>query len=140
MTHSTSVPLATEAAEHPHAFARAFNTFDPVIVDRFYEPAGVFVPQPGVTVSGLERLAANARFLEWRVPIRVAPRHIYVSGDLALFIVDYVIEGTTPADEPVRLAGTATDVGRCGSDGRWRYVIDNPFGVARPPGKGESPG
>jgi hypothetical protein len=25
--------------------------------------------------------------------------------------------------------GTATDVARQGSDGYWRYVIDNPFGV-----------
>ncbi|GAA2400924.1 hypothetical protein [Streptomyces coeruleofuscus] len=24
--------------------------------------------------------------------------------------------------------GTATNVARRGSDGRWRYVIDNPFG------------
>ncbi|GAB3144667.1 hypothetical protein GCM10027290_23430 [Micromonospora sonneratiae] len=27
----------------------------------------------------------------------------------------------------------ATDVGRRGTDGRWRYVIDNPFGVAQLP-------
>jgi len=134
MTHSTSVPLATEAAEHPHAFARAFNTFDPLVVDRFYEPEALFVPHPGTAVSGSERMQANARFLDWRVPIRLTPRHIYVQGELALFIVDYVIEGTTPTNEQVRLAGTATDVGRRGPDGCWRYVIDNPFGVAQPPG------
>ncbi len=26
--------------------------------------------------------------------------------------------------------GTATDVARRGADGCWRYVIDNPFGIA----------
>ncbi|MEV4491853.1 DUF4440 domain-containing protein [Micromonospora coxensis] len=133
MTHTDSVPLATEAAEHPHAFARAFNTFDPVVVDRFYEPDALFVPRPGEPVTGPHRLRANGRLLAWRVPLRVAPRHVYVTGELALFIVDYVIEGRTPAGEPVRLAGTATDVGRRGPDGRWRYVIDNPFGVAPAP-------
>jgi ketosteroid isomerase-like protein len=133
MTHPASVPLATDAAEHPHAFARAFNTFDPQLVDRFYEPDALFVPRPGEPVTGVARLRANGEFLRWRVPIRVAPRHVYVCGELALFIVDYVIEGVTPAGEHVRLAGTATDVGRRGDDGRWRYVIDNPFGVATLP-------
>ncbi len=30
----------------------------------------------------------------------------------------------------MHVEGTATDVARGGLDGVWRYVIDNPFGVA----------
>lgn len=40
-------------------------------------------------------------------------------------IVDWELGGEGP-----RVAGTATDVARRGIDGRWRYVIDNPFGLA----------
>jgi ketosteroid isomerase-like protein len=54
-----------------------------------------------------------------------------VSGDLALLIGDFVIEGTGPDGAPVHQKGTATDVARRGTDGGWRYVIDNPPGTDR---------
>ncbi len=130
MTHRPSVPLSTTAAEHPYAFARAFNTFDPVALDQLYEPGAVFVPAPGREATGAERIRANAAFLGLRVPIRVTPRHTYVSGDLALLIVDFVIDGVAAHGSPVHIEGTATDVARRGPDGYWRYAIDNPFGTA----------
>ncbi|MFI7698427.1 hypothetical protein [Nonomuraea sp. NPDC049480] len=43
--------------------------------------------------------------------------------------MDWVIRGTDGDGQPVHIEGTATDVARRGEDGRWRYVIDNPFGV-----------
>ncbi|GGT07093.1 hypothetical protein GCM10010271_06870 [Streptomyces kurssanovii] len=122
---------ATSAAEHPYVFERAFNTFDPEVLDRLYEPGAGFIPMPGHMVTGAGRLRANGDFLRLRVPIRVAPRQTYVVGDLALLIVDFVIAGTTPEGDPVRIEGTATDVARRGADGCWRYAIDNPFGVAQ---------
>ncbi|MET8568017.1 nuclear transport factor 2 family protein [Streptomyces sp. NPDC004783] len=133
MTHSPSVPLATRAAEHPYVFARAFNTFDPHVLDQVYEPGAGFVPEPGRLVSGPDRLRANGDFLALRVPIRISPRHTYAVGDLALLIVDFVIDGVAAHGDHVRIEGTATDVARRGPDGFWRYAIDNPFGVAGPP-------
>ncbi|MFD7668265.1 YybH family protein [Streptomyces sp. NPDC059788] len=130
MSHSTSVPLARSAADHAYAFARAFNTFDPDVLDQLYEPDAGFVPRPGHLVTGADRLRANGEFLRLRVPIRVTPRHTYVVGDLALLIVDFVIDGIAADGEHVHIPGTATDVARRGPDGYWRYVIDNPFGVA----------
>ncbi|WP_051794147.1 hypothetical protein [Kibdelosporangium aridum] len=55
---------------------------------------------------------------------------IYVAGDIAQIIVDWSIQGTTPEGYEIDLKGTATDVARLGEDGRWRYVVDNPFGTA----------
>ncbi|WP_435240638.1 YybH family protein [Streptomyces cucumeris] len=130
MTHSPSVRLSTEAAGHPHAFAEAFNTFDPEALDQVYEPGAAFVPEPGRMVVGAERLRANAEFQRLRVPIRVTPRHTYTAGDLALLIVDWVVEGTAADGSEVRIEGTATDVARRGPDGYWRYLIDVPFGTA----------
>ncbi|MFI7285357.1 YybH family protein [Streptomyces anulatus] len=134
MTHYTSVHPTTVAAEHPYVLERAFNTFDPECVDRLYEADALFVPRPGHPTAGPGRLPAHRDFLALRVPIRVTPRHTYVSGDLALLIVDWVVEGRTAHGDQVRIAGTATDVARRGSDGFWRYVIDNPFGTADAPG------
>ncbi|RSM62567.1 DUF4440 domain-containing protein [Amycolatopsis sp. WAC 01376] len=124
MTHSPSVPLTTDAAEHPFVFQAAFNTGSAEILDAVYEPDAVFVRRDGVRVTGAERRAANGGILALGQPIKVAPRQVHVAGDLALLIVDWVIEG--------HLAATATDVARRGEDGFWRYVIDNPFGVGAP--------
>jgi ketosteroid isomerase-like protein len=133
MTHPISVPLTSNATDHPYVFARAFNTFDAATLDQLYEPDAGFVPTPGHLVTGAGRLRANDEFLRLRVPIRVTPRHTYVVGDLALLIVDFVIDGIAAHGGQVHIEGTATDVARRGSDGYWRYVIDNPFGVASPP-------
>ncbi|WP_432587495.1 nuclear transport factor 2 family protein [Streptomyces sp. HD1123-B1] len=130
MTHPPSVRLATEAAAHPHAFADAFNTFDPDALDQVYEPGAAFAPEPGRTVTGAERRRANKEFQRLGVPIRVAPRHTYIVGEVALLIVDWTVEGTAADGSEVRIEGTATDVARRGPDGYWRYLIDVPFGTA----------
>ncbi|MFD4668411.1 YybH family protein [Lentzea sp. NPDC058450] len=104
-----------------HDFAAAFNSGDPAAVDAVYEPGGLFVPAPGLTVTGPARRAANQRFLAQGLPIDVRPRHVYEHDGIALLIVDWTIGD---------IKGTATDVARL-SDGRWRYVIDNPFGISQ---------
>ncbi|MGI5499433.1 YybH family protein [Lentzea sp. CA-135723] len=105
-----------------HDFAAAFNAGDPAAVDAVYEPGGLFVPAPGLTVTGDARRDANQRFLATGQPIRITPRHVYEHDGIALLIVDWTIGD---------IEGTATDVARRGADGRWRYVIDNPFGISQ---------
>jgi ketosteroid isomerase-like protein len=114
-----SLPLATDASDHPHVFARAFNTFDLAELELVYEPDSVLVPSPGRPVTGHERRAANAELQSLGHKIEVRPRHVYECGDIALLIVDWEIPATG-------ITGRATDVARRGEDGYWRYVIDNP--------------
>nr|WP_042195801.1 nuclear transport factor 2 family protein [Kibdelosporangium sp. MJ126-NF4]CTQ93011.1 conserved hypothetical protein [Kibdelosporangium sp. MJ126-NF4] len=113
-----------DAADMPHAFARAFNTFDPDEVERLYEPDGLLVLDPDNPLTGADRARANAELQALGKPITVRPRHVHVNGDIALLIVDWAIVDTG-------ISGTATDVARRGQDGRWRYVIDNPQPVGR---------
>lgn len=128
--HRTRVHLTTDAAQHPSVFAAAFNSGDPEAVEQVYEEAGLVVPEPGRPMTGADRATANAAFQALGVPVEVTPRHVYVADDIALLIVDWIIEGTGRDGGAVRIEGTATDVARRGSDGRWRYIIDNPFGTA----------
>lgn len=128
--HPTTLPLTTDPAQHPAVFASAFNSGDPDALARIYEPAALFVPGPGRTTTGPGLARASAEFQSLGVPITVRPRHTYVTGDLALLIVDWTIQGTTPDGTDIHLTGTATDVARRGPDGLWRYAIDNPFGTA----------
>ncbi|MEV5578839.1 DUF4440 domain-containing protein [Streptomyces parvus] len=133
MTHSTCVHPTTVASQHPYVLERASNTFDAEVVDRLYEADALFVPRPGRPTTGPGRIPAHRDFLALRVPIRVAPRHTYVAGDLALLIVDRVVEGRAAHGWQVRIAGPATDVTRRGPDGFWRYVVDHPFGTTEDP-------
>jgi ketosteroid isomerase-like protein len=120
----------TDVSRLPFVFARAFNAGDTAAVEQVYEPAGLLVPAPGQPVTGPGRAEANRRFMDLGLPIEVRPRHTYVTGDLTLLVVDWTISGPGPDGSPVHIEGTATDVARRGADGRWRYVIDNPFGTS----------
>ncbi|WP_395573384.1 YybH family protein [Streptomyces sp. BK79] len=121
--------LADRPEEVPAVFAERFNSGDAAALAQVYEDAAVLVPQPGTPATGPDLHAANGRLQGLGVPIAVRPRHVYRSGDLALLIVDWVIDGTGREGETVHVEGTATDIARRGPDGRWRYVIDNPFGT-----------
>ncbi|MEV4805125.1 DUF4440 domain-containing protein [Nonomuraea sp. NPDC049421] len=123
--------LAERPEDVPLVFAELFNSGDPEKVAQIYESGAVFVPEPGVPLTGQEAYGANARFQRLGVPITVRPRHVYATGDVALLVVDWVIDGTDRDGRPVHIEGTATDVARRGPDGGWRYVVDNPFGAAR---------
>jgi hypothetical protein len=102
-------------------FLAAFNSGDSASLDNAYEPDSVLIPRPGLPVTGPARAAANGHLLGLGLPMRADVRHSYVVDDIALLIVDWSVGD---------LAGTATDVARRGADGVWRYVIDNPAGIA----------
>jgi len=133
IVHDTSQPERL-----PTAFVAAFNAADPRAIGQLYEDGAVLAPQPGRPVTGPGLLAAHEHLLRLGLPMEATLRHAYVAGDIALLVVDWSIAGTTipnttipstTADgRDVRIAGTATDVARRGADGRWRYVVDNPFG------------
>lgn len=86
-------------------------------MSRVYEPGALFVARSGEPAGP----SANQSMLDLEQRIEVRPRHVYETGDLALLVVDWRIGDLT---------GTATDVARRDRTGRWRYVIDNPFGTA----------
>lgn len=135
MTDSVSnstveVVLTDDVTQHPAVFEKAFNSGDPDSVEQVYEPLGILVDSPGHVVVGADRRAANAKLQALGVPIRVSPRHVFVNDDIALMIVDWQITGTTRDGANIDVRGTATDVARRGTDGKWRYTIDNPFGVS----------
>jgi ketosteroid isomerase-like protein len=114
----------------PAAFMAAFNSGNAQELEQLYDSAGVLVPRPGHPVTGPDRAAANQYLLSFGLPIDAQVRHAYVAGDTALLIVDWSIHGTSRDGHEIDLRGTATDVARRGTDGLWRYSIDNPFGSA----------
>ncbi|MGI5341746.1 YybH family protein [Streptomyces sp. CA-181903] len=116
-------------ADLPRVFAAAFNARDTTALDALFEPEALHVRRPGEAVAGARRRAALPEVVRRRIPIAVSLRQVYVAGDTALLINDYVHEGPGPDGGHVRVEGTATDVARRGPDGRWRYLISNPSGT-----------
>lgn len=130
MTDTDPIQPAHDPHEHVAAYCAAFATGSSALVDRFYEPGGVLVPQPGAPVTGSSaRRAAYDHLLSLGVPMTAETRHLYVAGDIALTIVDWSMRGTARPGFPLDLTGSAADVLRRGADGRWRYLINNPFGT-----------
>jgi ketosteroid isomerase-like protein len=120
----------TDAHEHVTAYGAAFATGSSAVVGRFYEPGAILIPRPGMPLTGAdERLAAYEHLLGFGVPMAAATRHLYVAGDIALSVVDWSMRGTARQGYPLDLSGVAADVLRRGADGRWRYLINNPFGT-----------
>ncbi|MGI5347457.1 YybH family protein [Streptomyces sp. CA-250714] len=126
--HSAGLPV--EPADLPYVFADAFNARNLELLDALFEPEAVHVVRPGEMSAGERRRAALPAVVRDRVPITVALRHVYVVGDTALLINDFVHDGPGPDGIPVHIEGTATDIARRGADGYWRYLVSNPSGTA----------
>lgn len=123
MVDTHDFALAQDPADHVAAYCTAFARGSGDLLDQLYEPGAVLVPKPGHPLTGApQRIAAHNHLLGFGLPMTAETRHVYVAGDVALLIVDWSMGPS--------LRGTATDVARRGADGRWRYVIDNPFGTS----------
>ena len=130
MTPHADPALADEPGGLVAAYCATFATGTGELLDHHYEPDAVLVPRPGSPMTGAaQRIPAHRHLLGFGLPMAARARHVYLSGDLALLVVDWSVRGTSRQGYPVDLRGTATDVARRGADGRWRYVIDNPFGT-----------
>ncbi|MEV0032578.1 nuclear transport factor 2 family protein [Nocardia sp. NPDC050793] len=91
-----------------------------------YEPEATFVPAPGVVVYGTEAIRDSLRgYIEGGARISLALRKIHTVGDVAVLSSSATATGLAPGGEV--LTTTTTEVVRRQPDGRWLYVVDDPF-------------
>jgi len=96
-----------------------------------YEPEVMLIKPDGRPVTGLAEMAADLEYLvSFGLPLKANTRHVFTNDDLSLIILDWAIDGTGPDGKQVHFHGSASDVLRRGTDGIWRYVIDNNQGTA----------
>ncbi|GCB53386.1 nuclear transport factor 2 family protein [Streptomyces sp. NL15-2K] len=123
-------PMPTEPENIPAALMERFNSGQADAMMGLYEEGAVFVTNSGVAVSDPADIRRELEsFLALRLPMKAHARHLIVSGDIALILLDWELEGTGPNGQHVHLKGSATDIAHRGVDGRWRYRIDNPYGT-----------
>jgi ketosteroid isomerase-like protein len=93
-----------------------------------YEPDAAFVAQSGAFVTGLRAIReVLARFIETRRKFRLEVGRAIQTGDLALLVSSWKLEGELRG-EPYETTGRTADVARRQPDGSWLLVIDSPYG------------
>ncbi len=96
-----------------------------------YESTAAFATEPGRLAHG----AAGVRdaldgFISMNGTLDLQVTRVLEVDDRALVTGVWSFDGTGPDGEAVRLEASNADVLRRQADGTWRFVIDNPWGVA----------
>ena len=117
-------------ATSPEGLARLFVDFlatgDLDGLVSLYEPDATLQPEPGRLVSGTAAIRESLRkYVEAGARISLDTRKLHLVGDLALMSCRAKVDGLLPDGE--LLAATTTEVARRQPDGRWLYVVDDPF-------------
>ncbi|GHJ40949.1 nuclear transport factor 2 family protein [Streptomyces sp. TS71-3] len=126
-TPTTSADLIKGAEEHGKRYVEAFNSGDLDTINSMYTPDAVSVWEPGNPLTGQARKAALAEFIGQKPKMTATLRESHVTSTTALLVVDWAIDIPTP-DGTEHVEGVGLDVLRRGTDGEWRFAIDNPFG------------
>jgi len=111
-----------------------FTSGDVDAIMTLYGADSVVVPSPGAAaITGEENLRAYAAGLASALSdLSLTMRSAFETGDTALVIVDYAFETKGPDGELITVTGTGTEVLKQTEAGNWYYLIDNPWGVAKP--------
>jgi ketosteroid isomerase-like protein len=114
----------------PEHFAEAFNSEDIDSLLSLYESeATMVVSSSARVVKGVGAIRrALEEFLMLRGKIVLEPTYCIQAGELALLQAKWRLTGTVPDGQSVSMEGNSVEVYRRQSDGRWLYIIDNPFG------------
>ncbi|MBD0707542.1 MULTISPECIES: YybH family protein [unclassified Streptomyces] len=119
----------TQAVEkHTALYVEAFNAGDVDAVNAMYTEEAVAIWEPGKPLTGQARIDSVREFLAHGPRMTAVPRQTFVTGDTALLVVDWTIDTTDGDGNTEHLAGVGLDVLRRGTDGNWRYAIDEPYG------------
>jgi uncharacterized protein (TIGR02246 family) len=98
-----------------------------------YEPEAAFVAEPGRWVTGRDKIrSALERFAALEPELEGEVESVREAGGIALVVNRWSLRGRGP-DGPVEMGGRSADVLRRQSDGSWRVLIDDPWGVSGPP-------
>ena len=120
----------------PHAFVNvhrtfeaAFNAGDLDALAALYEPGAVLLPGAGSEVRGQDAIRDSlAQFLGGRPTMRIQTAWTMETGDgIALVSGAWTLSGVDPAGQVFERSGVSAEVLRRQPDGRWLYILDNPF-------------
>lgn len=114
--------------ETTKASEAAINACDLEAMVSLYEPEVMFISAPGQVAAGSEAIRKTiAGFLAAKPRFELNVGSLHQAGRLALESYEWKLECADPDGKSTVLSGTGLAVLRRQGDGRWLYVIDNPF-------------
>ena len=112
------------------SYVEKFNAKNVSSLIDMYETDACFQVQPGQDVKGLENIRQSLRgFIDRNGNLQSNVKGVIQASNLVLVNTEWLFSGTEPDGKPFNVGGKATDVLRQQSDGTWRIVIDNPWGL-----------
>jgi ketosteroid isomerase-like protein len=122
--------MAQSPIDTVHRLVAAINAGNLDAAVALYEPSGVLLSPEGAPARGTAELrAALGGFIAMKPRLESQTERVFESGDLALYLSRWSLQGTDPGGKPIALAGESTDVLRRQAGGIWLIAIDNPWGV-----------
>jgi uncharacterized protein (TIGR02246 family) len=117
------------------AYTRLFGALNAADLDATiacFEPRACFKSKSGRIARGAAELREVYRITFAGKPrMEFTIRKVIPAGDdLALVVVEWRSKAVSAAGEVRQLAATAADILRRQPDGAWKFVLDNPYGIA----------
>ena len=95
-----------------------------------FESGASFVIKPGVVVNGTAGIRqALEGFMTLKPTLTIESQQIVQAGDIAQFCAKWSLKGIDPTGTAVQLGGRSSSILRRQSNGRWLFLIDNPWGT-----------
>jgi uncharacterized protein (TIGR02246 family) len=122
--------MAGKTPQETHRqWVKAFNAGDVEGTLELYEKDAALFAQAGQHVSGIDAVRETMQmFIGMEAQFNVQDATVAESGDVALVMAPWTATAKGP-DGPMNMAGTTSDVMVRGTDGAWRFKIDNPWGT-----------
>ena len=118
--------LPKNAADAHATLAAAFNTGDVATVLSMYDYNGIFVPEPGKTVSGKAKFEESIKaILAIKGKMEIKTVYCLQAGDVAVGRSEWNI---TDGNE-VKISAKGIELMKQQPDGSWKIVIDHAFGA-----------
>jgi ketosteroid isomerase-like protein len=114
-----------------HSFAQALNAGDLDALAALYESGASLIPEPDQLATGADAVRrALSDLLAMNPTITVATHRVVRAADIALLYSSWRLRGTRVEGGAVEMEGRGTEIARRQADGRWLFVIADPFSGA----------
>lgn len=108
----------------------AMNARDLETALTLFEPGASFVMKPGVVVSGTAGIRQALKgFMALKPTLTIQAQQLVQVGDVVQYCARWSIQGVDMTGTAVQLSGRSSSILRCQPDGRWLFLVDNPWGT-----------
>lgn len=108
----------------------AMNACDLEAAIALFEPGASFVIKPGVVVNGTAGIRqALEGFMALKPTLTIEAQQVVQAGDVAQYCARWNLKGIDPMGTTVQLGGRSSSILRRQADGRWLFLVDNPWGT-----------